>query len=107
MRAKRLLALSASPIVAVAALTLTPAAMPQAVAATTHAAVQVAAAAHSPTVIPVDARDRGFLQGQTDGRRDGSSGCFNEGVSRAPRETSTAYIGGYNAGYELGFRQFC
>ncbi|MFF3560155.1 hypothetical protein ACFYXS_08970 [Streptomyces sp. NPDC002574] len=109
MRAKRTIALLASPLAAAAALAFSPAVMSQASAAPTH--VSATAHANSKVVPALTATQRGFQQGSRDGLADAQRGapgsCNAFGFSFNPREPGQDYQTGYRNGYNNGWTQIC
>jgi len=101
MRAKRTIALLASPLVAAAALAFSPAVMSQATAATTNASTSATS-----TVPNATPKQRGYVDGYADGTTDGQNTCDYR-RSFFPQNPGLLYLDGYRAGYASGYGNFC
>ncbi|MGW4976627.1 hypothetical protein [Streptomyces mirabilis] len=102
MRAKRTIALLASPLIAAAALTISPAALSQA------SDVSVVSAPPAPTPKPTKTRTA-FEQGKKDGAAAGAqdgNDC-NYRKSFAPKQSNSKYKAGYTSAYEAAYDKTC
>ncbi|WP_445527130.1 hypothetical protein [Streptomyces cyslabdanicus] len=101
MRAKRTVALVASPLVAAVALAFSPAAMAQGSANTTHAAP--VSATQTPTP-PLGAKE-GNRDGRIAGQADGPDCAYKQ--SWAPKSKNSKYMQAYTAAYERNYDKLC
>ncbi|MEU1542785.1 hypothetical protein [Actinacidiphila glaucinigra] len=102
MRAKRSIALLASPLVAAAALAFSSAVPATAYADTSHHAT--ASAQQAPTKDDPKYQ-QGYNAGLLDGRFDGKSCSYYDSYS--PETTNAKYKSGYSSGYNVGYNAKC
>jgi hypothetical protein len=104
MRAKRTIALLASPFVAAAALTFTPAALSPAAADPVHTSSLSVPDQPAKPPPPLTEKD-GAKDGRAAGRTDGPDCDYK--VSWSPRSTNSKYMSGYRTAYERNYNKLC
>ncbi|MFF3946747.1 hypothetical protein ACFYYN_18190 [Streptomyces sp. NPDC001902] len=103
MRAKRSIAIMASPVAA-AALAFSPALMTQAAADTTNiSATTTSRAAH----LPADDASEGKTKGAKDGKRDGLNFKCDYRHSYAPAKATEDYKDAYDLAYRSSYDNYC